>query len=43
MKWLSVKFYEDYPLPKGLIKLDVCASPGLLGSLPVTTPNRKSE
>ncbi|MHC4971982.1 MAG: S8 family serine peptidase [Planctomycetota bacterium] len=28
VEWESVKFYEDYPMPKGLIKPDVCAFPG---------------
>jgi len=28
VEWESVKFYEDHPMPKGLIKPDVCAFPG---------------
>ena len=28
VEWAGVKFYEDHPMPKGLIKPDVCAFPG---------------
>jgi subtilisin family serine protease len=28
VEWASVKFYEDFPMPAGLIKPDVCAFPG---------------
>lgn len=28
VEWAQVRFYQDYPLPKGLIKPDVCAFPG---------------
>ncbi|MFB3065165.1 MAG: S8 family serine peptidase [Planctomycetota bacterium] len=28
VEWAGVEFYEDYPMPKGLIKPDVCAFPG---------------
>lgn len=28
VEWASVKFYEDYPMPKGLMKPDVCGFPG---------------
>ncbi|MHC4817813.1 MAG: S8 family serine peptidase [Planctomycetota bacterium] len=28
VEWGGVKFYEDYPMPKGLIKPDVCGFPG---------------
>ena len=28
VEWRSVKFYEDHPMPKGLVKPDVCALPG---------------
>ena len=28
VEWASVKFFEDYPMPKGLIKPDVCGFPG---------------
>ncbi len=28
VEWSKVKFYEDYPMPKGLVKPDVCAFPG---------------
>ena len=28
VEWSKVKFYEDYPMPKGLIKPDVCGFPG---------------
>ncbi len=28
VEWSRVKFYEDYPMPEGLIKPDVCAFPG---------------
>ena len=28
VEWGSVKFYEDHPMPKGLIKPDVCGFPG---------------
>ena len=28
VEWSKVKFYEDYPMPKGLIKPDVAAFPG---------------
>jgi len=28
VEWKSVKFYEDYPMPKGLVKPDVAAFPG---------------
>ncbi|MHC4579661.1 MAG: S8 family serine peptidase [Planctomycetota bacterium] len=28
VEWGSVAFYEDYPMPKGLTKPDVCAFPG---------------
>ena len=28
VEWESVEFYGDYPMPKGLIKPDVCAFPG---------------
>ncbi len=28
VEWASVRFYADYPLPKGLVKPDVCGFPG---------------
>jgi subtilisin family serine protease len=28
VEWAGVRFYEDHPLPKGLIKPDVCGFPG---------------
>ena len=28
VEWGSVKFYEDYPMPQGLTKPDVCSFPG---------------
>jgi subtilisin family serine protease len=28
VEWASVKFYEDYPMPEGLVKPDVCGFPG---------------
>jgi len=28
VEWGSVKFYKDHPMPKGLIKPDVCGFPG---------------
>jgi subtilisin family serine protease len=28
VEWESVKFYGDHPMPKGLVKPDVCAFPG---------------
>ncbi len=28
VEWSQVKFYEDFPLPKGLVKPDVCGFPG---------------
>ncbi|MCZ6689830.1 MAG: S8 family serine peptidase [Planctomycetota bacterium] len=28
VEWASVKFYEDFPMPKGLVKPDVCGFPG---------------
>lgn len=28
VEWGSVKFYEDYPMPDGLTKPDICAFPG---------------
>ncbi len=28
VEWGSVRFYEDYPLPQGLVKPDVCGFPG---------------
>jgi subtilisin family serine protease len=28
VEWSTVKFYEDHPMPTGLIKPDVCAFPG---------------
>jgi subtilisin family serine protease len=28
VEWASVKFYGDYPMPKGLVKPDVCGFPG---------------
>ncbi len=28
VEWGQVRFYQDYPLPQGLIKPDVCAFPG---------------
>jgi len=28
VEWASVKLYGDYPMPKGLVKPDVCAFPG---------------
>ena len=28
VEWSQVKFYEDFPLPEGLVKPDVCGFPG---------------
>ena len=28
VEWETVKFYEDHPMPKGLMKPDVCGFPG---------------
>ena len=28
VEWSKVRFYEDYPMPRGLIKPDVCGFPG---------------
>lgn len=36
VEWSDVKFYEDYPMPKGLIKPDVCGFPG--AGYPVLDP-----
>ncbi len=36
VEWADVKFYEDYPMPKGLVKPDVCGFPG--AGYPVLDP-----
>lgn len=28
VEWASVRFYEDFPMPEGLVKPDVCGFPG---------------
>jgi len=49
VEWQSVRFYGDHPMPKGLVKPDVCAfpgpgiglvAPGDKGYLPEHTPRR---
>ena len=39
VEWASVKFYEDHPMPQGLIKPDVCAFPG--PGIQMINPNGK--
>ena len=38
VEWASVKFYNDYPMPKGLVKPDVCGFPG--AGYPVIDPTK---
>jgi subtilisin family serine protease len=40
VEWSKVKFYEDHPMPKGLIKPDVCAFPGP-GIVMINAGNKK--
>ncbi|MDF1700676.1 MAG: S8 family serine peptidase [Planctomycetota bacterium] len=40
VEWASVKFFEDHPMPAGLLKPDVCAFPG--PGIQMIDPNGKS-
>ena len=41
VEWGSVKFYEDHPMPKGLIKPDVSAFPGPVSYTHLTLPTNR--
>lgn len=38
VEWSAVRFYEDYPMPGGLVKPDVCAFPG--AGYPIIDPSK---